>query len=262
MRRSALFLGAIIIFVGVLLLLEALGIITFNVWGLIIPVFVIALGAWILWGTLAHRSVKTEHVNVPLEGAARARIRIQHGAGRLEVGAGAETGSLLVGDCNGGVELDTRRIDDKLEVSLSVLNRIFPFIWGPENLMDWKLNLAQDVPLALSFDTGATDTHIDLSRLNVTQIRLNSGASSTRITLPANAGKTIAEFKTGAASLEVLIPPGVAARIQASGGLSTVQVDRNRFPRSGNVYQSADYEIAANKVELRVEMGVGSVGIR
>jgi hypothetical protein len=262
MRRGAFWWGLVIIICGVLFLLEALGIITINVWGLILPILVIALGAWILWGTLARRSVKTEHVNVPLDGFTQARIRIRHGAGRLEVNAGAGESSLLEGDCAGGAELTSRRTNDALEVSISAFNRAFSFGWLPEYRADWNLKLAQGVPLALSFDTGAADTRIDLSQLLVTQIRFHSGASSTRLTLPAHAGQTTAEFKTGAASLELRIPPGVAARIQASGGLSSITVDKYRFPRSGNVYQSADYAAAANKVDIRVEMGVGSVNIR
>jgi hypothetical protein len=261
MRRGAIFWGLIIIIVGVLFLLETLGVITINVWGLILPALVIALGAWILWGTLARRSVKTEHVNVPLEGAAQARLRILHGAGRLEVNAGAGVGDLLVGDCGGGAELSSRRVGDTLEVSLSAPYRIFSFGWWPEDRADWKLNLAQGIPLALSFDTGAADTRIDLSHLIVNQLLFNSGASSTQLTFPANVGQTMAEFKAGAASLELRIPPGVAARIHTSGGLSSITVDKNRFPRSGNVYQSADYDSAINRVDIRVDMGVGSVNI-
>jgi hypothetical protein len=262
MRRGAFWWGLIIIIVGVLLLLETLGVITINIWGLILPILAISLGGWILWGTLTRRSVKTEHVNIPLEGAAQARLRIRHGAGRLDVNAGAEAGDLLVGDCGGGANLNSRRIDDTLDVSLSVLNRSFSFGWWPEYQADWKLSLAQGIPLALNFDTGAADMRIDLSQLIVHQIRFNSGASSTRMTLPANAGQTTAEFKAGAASLDLRIPPGVAARIHTSGGLSDITVDKNRFLRSGNIYQSSDYDFAVNKLDIKIEMGVGSVNIR
>jgi hypothetical protein len=60
----------------------------------------------------------------------------------------------------------------------------------------------------------------------------------------------------------VRVPSGVAARIRASGGLADIRVDRDRFPRAGGVYQSADYDTAANKVDIDVEAGVGSVNIR
>jgi hypothetical protein len=38
-------------------------------------------------------------------------------------------------------------------------------------------------------------------------------------------------------------------------------VDPSRFPKQGLVHQSADYETAANKVDLKIQMGVGSVEV-
>jgi hypothetical protein len=44
--------------------------------------------------------------------------------------------------------------------------------------------------------------------------------------------------------------------------LSEISVDQNRFPRTGNGYQSADYDTAANKVDILIETGVGSVKVK
>ena len=46
------------------------------------------------------------------------------------------------------------------------------------------------------------------------------------------------------------------------GGLSTVNVDQNRFPRvSDNLYRSPDYDTATNKVDLSIETGVTTIQI-
>jgi hypothetical protein len=58
------------------------------------------------------------------------------------------------------------------------------------------------------------------------------------------------------------VPQGVAASIRARGGLASINIDSNRFPRSGDVNQSPDYETAANKVDMDIQTGVGSVDIR
>ena len=79
---------------------------------------------------------------------------------------------------------------------------------------------------------------------------------------PANAGYTFMKAEIGAASLSIQIPSNVAARIRATGGLASISVDSSRFPKSNGIYQSPDYETAANKVEIRVDAGVGSVNIR
>jgi hypothetical protein len=115
--------------------------------------------------------------------------------------------------------------------------------------------------LYLELETGANEARIDLSELLVTDLRLGSGASSTQITMPANAGSTRAKISTGAASVKVRIPQGVAARIQARGGLASILVDSARFPRSSGIYESSDYAAATNKIDLDIETGVGSVEV-
>ena len=103
---------------------------------------------------------------------------------------------------------------------------------------------------------------LDLADLRVTDLRVETGASSTKVTLPTQAGHTRVDIQAGAASVSLRIPPGVAARIRATGGVASIDVDQSRFPRSGGVYQSVDYDTAANKAEIDVRMGAGSVDIR
>ena len=39
------------------------------------------------------------------------------------------------------------------------------------------------------------------------------------------------------------------------------QIDETRFPRVGDMYQSADYDSATNRVDLDVQGGVGSLRV-
>jgi len=261
-HRGTLFWGGILIAGGILFLLDNMGLLPFDVWKVLWPLFLIALGAWFLFGSLIKRPPQVEHANVPLEGARRARLRIQHAAGRLLVASGAGPGDLAEGDFSGGVEVDARHEGDLLDVRLSVPNFVFPFTWSPGERMDWDVRLSRDVPLTLDLDTGANDARIDLSDLAVVELRLQSGASATEITLPSAAGMTHARIGSGAASVRVNVPPGVAGRIRAQTGLSSVQIDPGRFPRHGDLFISPDYDSAANRVDLEIDMGVGSVEVR
>jgi len=262
MRRGSLFWGIILLLVGGLLLLNQLGYLQgVNIWSIIWAFFLIALGAWILWGAFFHKSAKPEHAVVPLEGAGQARLRLQHGAGRITIDANAGPGNLLEGDFNAGVDLDTRHNGDTLEVRMRTPTAIFPFDWFPGQSLDWSVGLARDVPLTLELETGASDARLDLSELRLSELRLKSGASSTALTLPAHAGFTRVKIESGAASVRLSIPQGVAANIRSHGGLSSINVDGTRFPRFGDAYRSADYDSAANKAEIDVEMGVGSVTV-
>lgn len=262
MRQNTLFWGLVLILAGGVLLLDNLGILQVNVWNILWPLFLIALGAWILWGTVSRRSPAVEHSNVPLDGAGRARIRFRHGAGRLQVQSGAGMADLAEGDFGGGLDLRTRREGDLLNVDMAVPVQFFPIFWSPGFSLDWSVRLNRDTPLALELNTGAGESRLDLSDLRVAELSLHSGASSTELTLPANAGQTRARIETGAASVRVHIPAGVAARIRAGGGLSSINIDATRFPRMGELYQSHDFDTANNRVDLDIQTGVGSIEIR
>jgi len=80
--------------------------------------------------------------------------------------------------------------------------------------------------------------------------------------MPKHAGLTTAKIETGAASVQIRIPEGVAAKIQAQGGLSAITIDNHRFTKREKEYYSPDWEIADHKIDLKVEVGVGSVDIR
>jgi len=268
MTGRSLFWGSILILGGILLLLNSLGLLSVNVWSLIGPLFLIALGLLVLWRVFAGPySVESKEAVIPLEGAGRARVRIHHGAGRLQVTAGTGLDELASGTFGGGLDYRARRDGEVLDVDMRPASRGFPFFvmpwnWGPRGALDWSFGLNDEIPLSLEFETGASDTRLDLAGLRVTELRLQTGASATDVTLPANAGQTRAEIRAGAASVTIRVPPGVAARIRAGGGLAAVNVDRNRFPRVGGVYQSPDYDAAPNKVDVDVEAGVGSIDIR
>lgn len=262
MRRGTIFWGGILVLLGLVFLLDNLGFFgNINIWGIIWPLFLIALGAWIIWGHFFRSSAESEHASIPLEGAAQARIRINHGAGRVNISAHDEPGILVDGDFGGGLDIQTRRDGERLDVKMSVRTQILPFSWYPGYSLDWNFTLNQGIPLAIELNTGASDNRIDLSELKVSEVKLSSGASATHLTLPANAGFTRLDVESGAASVDISVPSGVAARIRSRSGLSSLNLDNARFPRLGDAYQSTDYENATNKVDVYLQMGAGSVTV-
>jgi hypothetical protein len=265
MRRSGLFWGIILLLIGLLLLLSNLGVITVSVWSAMWAVVLIALGVGMLWGiVVGPGAAEDEEVAIPLEGAGRARVRVKHGAGRLRLSGHAASGALVEGTFRSGLDYRTQRRGDELDVEMSPRGLFYvlaPWNWGREGV-GWNFALNGEIPLALAFETGASDVGLDLSELRVTDLRLETGASSVNVTLPAHAGFTQARIEAGAASVSLLVPSNVAARLRFRGAFASVDVDRNRFPRTGAAYQSPDYDTAQNRVDIEVEAGVGSLRVR
>lgn len=257
--RSNFFWGALIVMLGGLLLLQNLGILNINIWSLLWPLFLIALGTWIILGRLFPNQSVVEHVVIGLDGARKARIKVNHAAGRLNIRPGNNPENLIEGDFSGGLDSSDVMNGDVRDVVIKLRLEGFVVPWGPDQALHWDFSLAPNVPLELSLETGANEAIADLTGLQIERLRLNSGASSTQIVLPEKAGYTQVSVDTGVNSVRLTIPPQVAGRISYSGGLSCIQIDKQRFLQNGNLYESADYSSAANKVDIKIDTGIASI---
>ena len=259
-RRGNLFWGVILILLAALLLLRQMGWLVGDIFGYFWPLLIIAFGIWLIFGFFArNKSVEGQHVSIPLEEATSAYIKLDHGAGRLMLHSGAGAGEIINGTFGNGLNYKSSVEGGRLEVKLRTSQQ--PWAWWPGESLDWDIHLNRDIPLSLNIDSGASASVIDLSDLKVTELDIDTGASSTELTLPANAGSTHVDIDTGASSLKVKIPSGVAASIRVNTGISSVNIN-SRFARlDGGLYQSADYGTAANRVDMTISSGVGSIEI-
>ncbi|HEY9078028.1 MAG TPA: DUF5668 domain-containing protein [Anaerolineaceae bacterium] len=260
MRRSSVFWGTILLLVGVAFLLQTLGIITISVWGILFPAFLIVVGAYIIFAPiLFKRDLKEEQVVIPLNSAPEASIKLDFGAGRLAITGGAGS-DLLTGKAFGGAEVETERDGNRLKARLHIPETWF-WGWTPEmrHGYEWNFLLTEAIPLSLKINTGASENKLDLTTLRVNKLKVDTGASSTSITLPATAGFTEVRIQSGAASIDLHAPQGIAVRMKVEGALSNTQVDTQRFPRVGNLWVSPDFETAANRADVVVQIGAGSV---
>ncbi len=263
MGKSSIIWGGLLVLFGAVLLLSNLGLVDAErVWGFFWPLLMIFGGLWILSGFFRQATGQLERVVLPLEAADQARIAFHHAAGRLHVDGSADADNVLQGDFGNGVRLTKSRTGGLLEVGLHSPSGSWAGDWGrnsPQRF--WRVSLNPAIPLKLDFETGAGEAWIDLSALRVVDLRLQTGASSTNLTLPAQAGFTGVRIGAGAASIKVRIPDGVAANIRSQSGMASIKVNLARFPRQGADWQSPDYLTAANKVDISLEAGVANIEI-
>jgi hypothetical protein len=261
MRTRSWFWPFILIAGGGLLLLNTLGILNINFWGIIGPLILIAIGISILISHYAApRAAEAQTFAIPLEGAEKAHIRVAYGAGRLRIAGSDSSSDLISGQYDWDIKTKTRREDGILKVKLEGSGILFPWEWSGTP-RQCSLNLNKSTPLSLKLETGASEARIDLSELRVTDLHLETGMSRTEVILPAKAGYTNVRTEAGMAAVLLRVPEGVAARIRKEGGLSDIKINSTRFPRSGEFYESPDYSTAANKIDIKVEVGLGSVEI-
>ena len=267
MRTNRMFWAILLVGLGFLFLANNLGLMSINVWSLIWPAFLILLGiSFLLGSSKSSTEMVLEEGTVPLEGAEGAKVIVKHGAGKLTVDSSAESGTLASGSFANGLDARVKRDGNQLNVVMQPKSPvfsdvIFPWNWISGRGLEWDFGFTRDIPLNLIFETGAVEAYLDLTDLQVKEVILKTGASSTEIKLPAAAGFTRVKIEAGAASVKIHIPEGVAARVKAEAGFVSVSVDQNRFPKINGYYQSAEYDSAENKVEIQSESGLGSIEI-
>ncbi len=260
MRRGELFWGPLLVVLGVLFFLKSAGILPGEVLGWFWPLFIVALGAWVLLGAFGRPQYEmAEKFSIPLEGAKEATLSINHGAGQIELQAGANAGDFLTGSVGNGMEKKSRLADGKLDVKIEAGPSFLPFL-GPEGGV-WQYRLTPEIPTTLKVEAGASKLDVDLTDLRVTYFSFDGGAASLNLTLPARVESAIVEIDAGAASIDIGVPQGVALRLRTKS-VGSLNVDQQRFPpRESGIYQSADYEAAKYHAEVTVNGGATSINV-
>ena len=294
-RRS--FVGPLLLLsAGVLLLLNNLGLLPWSIWrdlwpfwplllvflgleafvtgrvawgGLVVTILLvsaagIALGASTFgdhWRTAtAPSGSPTATLHQPTEGATRANVRLEYGAGALTVSALDQPDLLASGELYGHRATE-------MDASYSVADgvgtlRLSPGVPGEGGSFGrLDVRLARDLPLDLRFSIGAADATLDLRELRVSNARLETGASHVALLLPAT-GQPDVRIEGGAANIEVTVPEGMAARIVTTEGPSVVEVDEGRFVRDGNGYKTAGFDEAANRATISLSVGAARVSVQ
>ena len=259
MRRDSLFWGAALIIFGVLLFLQAQGIIH-NVFDYFWPIAMMIVGLWLVLGVYWKPTYTPgETFTIPLGQAQTVNYNFSHGVGQLDVTGGAPAGQALVGTSGTGMSKSSHQEGDQLIVRVDAGPSFIPFIGPSEGV--WRFQIVRDLPVLLSVDAGASSLNIDLKDVLAKRLAIKTGASSVNVTLPAH-GACLFDLDGGATSVNIFIPETTAARIRVDG-VTSMDVDMDRFPRlDADIYQSSDFETASDRAEINISAGLGKVTVR
>jgi hypothetical protein len=188
-------------------------------------------------------------------------VRVQYGAGRVEVAAtnapllyamtlrydeevatplhayDAESRQLTLGT-NGQSERVTRNLGEKSKGEM-------------------RLSLSRALPLDLDFDFGATKAILDLGGLNVVGVRLQASASETLLDFssPNLSRMRSLDVDVGAASFEARnLANANAAAIRVHGGVGGVELD---FGGQWSQDMAVNVDLALGKLTVHIPRDVG-----
>jgi hypothetical protein len=207
----------------------------------------------------------TTSLQQPLGELKAAAVDVEYGAGALDLAPlPPDLAASTLADASvygrGTIRFENANQTQPDRGRLRILQRDDDRGMEPGHLDLGRLNvrLSPAVPIDLTVSSGVTDTTLNLETLRVPNLTLETGASQTRIILPAH-GETLARIEGGAARIDVTVPPNVAARIIVGDGPNAINIDEARFPRQGQgqgkEYRSAAFETATDRVTLRIDVG-------
>jgi hypothetical protein len=294
-RGNQVVLPVLLILAGVLVLAGNLGWLAWgSIWDLLDlwPVILIAIGVdlltagryrWIVaaitivvlalgmtgrvpfLGAGPGAAAETHDVQIPVEDADRAEIRIRVGVSELEVSA-LSGGSALVSGTVRTAEgetfaQDVQRRGGTADVELVSEHRGIGNIRGGGN-RGWNLALAQDIPTDLTVNTGVGRSRLDLRGVALTGLRVDAGVGEMVASLPLpTEGSYQASFDTGVGATTVRVPEDAAVRVAIDTGLGGITARGGFDALGGDVYQTPGYANADERIEIRIDGGVGAITI-
>ncbi len=290
-ERQAPIPGIILLFLGILLLLQTLNVIPWDLWRTLWrfwPVLIIIAGLsillrrytiWLMVGItigflllslgiafwqyqrLPEPSTQsTGQYSQPLDGLDSASLAIDFAGGGLRVGSLRQDSTNMIETT--GLNLregnSTQGDEGRLEVSKQGLS--WPLWDDKKNLSYIKLSRA--IPLAVEVKSTASDVALDLTGLEITDLQMKTDLGNCTVRMPTRAGVTNVNMKGSLANIEITIPEGAAARVKVQKELSSVRVDETRFPGTGDYYVSPGFDTAPNRLEIEVHISLGRVEVK
>lgn len=297
-RMGAPLAGPVILIgAGIVLLLNNLDILPWAIWGdlwrlwplaliaigldliigrrkpmlsLLIILLVVGVGgALILYTGFATRgNLTTYNLNVPSTNAKAVSVEVDFGSGELHIDGATNSETLASGSLDYYANrkppvADLNDDADRADLTInSPSDSAFNFDWfGQSQTPRWLIHLSPRVPISLNADLGTGNSTLDLSALNLTDLDINSGTGNTTVTFPKPQTEIHASIDGGVGNLHLSIPDGTAARISIDTGIGNVTTDP-RFTKQGeDTYETANYATSTNKLDLKIDAGVGNVEI-
>jgi len=265
---GSIFLPLTLIAFSAAFLLSNYELVDWNMWEVfskLWPLLLIALGLDIMvLPRIGLASSRVEEVNLPLDNATSAEIKIDGGLGTLVVNSEAGGDKLVSATATVGqsehLKHSLRMKDAEAIVKIKrSANWYYPFTGAWTGSKGCEVNLNPTLPTSLKVDGGFGNKVLNLRDANLTRLKVDGGLGSADITLPSQGGFT-ANIDGGVGDNTLRIPTGLAVSIRFDSGLGSRQVQGN-FIQTGSAYVSPDYESATNRADIKVDQGVGGLTI-
>jgi hypothetical protein len=124
------------------------------------------------------------------------------------------------------VDFTVRGTQDKTVSIRPVSDDIFGWDWFDAMDAKWEIGLSAEVPLDLTVDIGSGSATLDLAELILTELEIDGGSGSTRLSLPAVDDEYAVQIDGGSGSFNIEIESGAAisAVVDVGSGSFSIEI--------------------------------------
>lgn len=290
MDSNKLSSGIILIGIGLIVLLDNLGIITlisleaiFDLWPLIFIVFgihiifkknwIVSTFTWILFFTILigysyyygestrhHRSMDVAQIQLEKQPETEtAELDLDFGGAEVEL---FSTDSHLL-EANYPQEFMkvANRYTNGEKNAIIEFNPKRRLNWFKENAFQYRIRLNESVQWDVDMDIGAVSGTLDFTNIKLKNLDMEVGAGDLSLIFGESTGNPNISIDAGASELALILKNDVGVKIEIDGLLDMTNLESLGWTKNGNLYQSPNYQEAKNKVMIDLDMGVGELKI-
>jgi hypothetical protein len=204
-------------------------------------------------------ALTAKHIEYPLQQVRSANVLIEFAVGTNQLQALGDSDKLIEGDLlsTGEPTFEVTESGSEADIKLTASNSLYVVTQLQEN---WDVRLNTKVSHYFDLHLGGGTTTIDLGQFLVMGGRIDIGAASAEVRLPAF-GKFTLTINGGVSNLRIIVPRGIAIRVEVSVGVGAFNPSSRLQSIGNDVYETKDFASAGSAVLLRVKMGAGTITI-
>lgn len=150
-------------------------------------------------------------------------------------------------------------VNPKISISQDASHLMWnPARWGNQkNILNVALH--ESPVWSIAAHVGAAKNNFDLSNFKIKKFDLDTGASDTTLTLGDAYKETAVQIKAGASKINIRVPKNSGVEIQTDLGASSKSFGDLIEVEEDELWQSANYNEAVNKIMISVNAGASNV---
>jgi len=283
---SRLFMGILLIAIGLFFLLRQMGLLNFSIWegfktfwplGIVLVgvallfrmkwLALIFLGITVLLGAVYIAQSLNIDVPEPRQSVQRipadpaidtVSLTMNFGAGEVNIEDGSRSFLLRNRIETTDTEDPTLVVEKKGSQAEILIERESVFVPFGKQKSFWDIELSPEVKIDMVLSYGAAEATFDLSRLMVDELEIDNGATDTEIIFGNYPTKC--DIDTGASSIKFEFPEDSGVVIEVDGGL--VSTDFPDFSKKDDKYYSDNYDEDGENIEIMIDAGASSIKSR